>query len=168
MQTLEQKPARRRTHLVRETVAFAVLASACCVASRRAPASAVAARQQIVAEAPATTSSAQAAAFASLEARAPLVAPGMKIVAQKESTGERVELVRAQGRDVCARVVFQADAPVVAKLVDGHGAPIASSTAPASEGVLGEKGPVCIRRGDTLSAASDGNARVRWVAWGSW
>jgi len=105
--------------------------------------------------------------FASLEARAAAIAPGMRPAAERENAGERVELVRADERDACVRVVFEATTAVVAKLVDGEGSVLAESAAAATQGALGEQGPICVRKGETVSALADGASRVRWVAWAS-
>jgi len=104
--------------------------------------------------------------FESIEARGPSIAPGMHQVARQESTGEKVELVRADQQDTCVRVAFEAAVPVLAKLVDGANRALATTGSAAVEGVLGEHGPVCIRKGEALSVAVDGpGAPVRWVAW---
>jgi hypothetical protein len=91
----------------------------------------------------------------------------MRAVAERESAGERIELVRATARDVCVRVVFESTTAVVGKLVDGEGSTLAESPAATTQGTLGEQGPVCIRKGDAVNALADGaaGARVRWVAW---
>jgi hypothetical protein len=93
----------------------------------------------------------------------------MREVARIESAGDRIEIVRAGGRDACVRVAFEASSPVVARLLDGEGNVLASSDVPEAEGVLGQRGPVCVRRGDAVSAAAGGAeaavASVRWVAW---
>jgi len=93
----------------------------------------------------------------------------MREVARIESAGDRVEIVRAEGRDACVRVAFEASSPVVARLLDSEGGVLASSDVPAAEGVLGQRGPVCVRRGDTVNAEAGGAdaavATVRWVAW---
>jgi hypothetical protein len=104
--------------------------------------------------------------FGSIEARAELVAPGMRELARRESSGERIEIVRADRQDACVRVAFESTGPVVGKLVDGVGAVLATSHEATTRGVLGEHGPVCVRRGDSVSAIAEGpSARVRWVAW---
>jgi hypothetical protein len=111
------------------------------------------------------------ASFALLVARGPLVAPGMREVAKVQSTGdkgEKVEVARAQGRDACVRVAFEATSPVVAKLLDVGGNVLASSAAPTTDGVLGERGPVCVRNGDAVMATAEGSgSSIRWVAWAS-
>jgi hypothetical protein len=89
----------------------------------------------------------------------------MQVVARKESAGEKLDLVRAEGRDVCVRVAFEATSPVTARLLDGAGNVLAASDALATEGVLGSRGPVCIRKGDVVAASADGGGQVRWIAW---
>jgi hypothetical protein len=95
----------------------------------------------------------------------------MREVARIENTGDRAEVARAGERDACVRVAFEASAPIVAKLSDGEGNVLASSDVPASEGLLGQRGPVCIRRGDAVIASAGGAeaavASVRWLAWQS-
>ncbi len=98
------------------------------------------------------------------------VAPGMHEVARKQGVGggDPVELVRAESRDACLRAAFEADAPLVAKLVDGNGQVLAAVAVPSTRGVLAEHGPVCIRRGDVVRAVAEGSgAHVRWMAWES-
>jgi hypothetical protein len=93
----------------------------------------------------------------------------MREVARIETAGNRVEIARAEGRDACVRVAFEASSPVVAKLLDGEGNVLASSEGPSADGVLGQRGPVCVRKGDAVSAAAGGAeaavAKVRWMAW---
>jgi hypothetical protein len=98
------------------------------------------------------------------------VAQGMHEVARKPGVGggEPVELVRAEARDACLRVAFEADAPLVAKLMDGNGQVLATIAVPTTRGVLAEEGPVCIRKGDVVRAVAEGSgAHVRWMAWES-
>jgi hypothetical protein len=105
-------------------------------------------------------------AFEGLSARGGKLSPGMREVARKETAGERVDLVRAEGRDVCVRVAFEANAPVVARLVDSAGNVLVANASAATEGVLGERGPVCVRKGEVVACVADGGpARIRWVAW---
>lgn len=107
-------------------------------------------------------------AFASLEAHAGLLAPGMRQAAERENGGERAELVRAAGKDTCVRVAFEAAAPVLARLLDAEGTVLYETRSPATTGVLGDRGPVCIRKSDSVSAAAEGNGgRIRWIAWAS-
>ena len=108
--------------------------------------------------------------FDALAARGASVAPGMREVARVETTGDGVvEVVRAGERDTCVRVAFEASSPVVARLLDTEGNVLAASDVPEAEGVLGQRGPVCVRRGDAVSAAAGGAEaavpNVRWVAW---
>jgi len=110
----------------------------------------------------------KAAIFDSIEAQAPLVAPGMRELIRRQSAGERIEILRADRQDSCVRVAFESTGPVVGKLIDGAGEVLATSREATTRGVLGEHGPVCIRRGDSISAVAEGTpTRVRWVAWGS-
>jgi hypothetical protein len=112
--------------------------------------------------------SASGPAFAALAARGPRVAPGMREVARMQNTGDKVEIAHAERRDACVRVAFEASSPVVAKLVDAQGNVLASSDTPATDGVLGQRGPVCVRRGEAVSALAEGSgASVRWMAWES-
>src|SRR5215472_8901921 len=128
-----------QTHRVRELGPIALLALACgavlrepvgctrSTASARAPNRAGAAMG-----ADSTDDTDASASFALLVARGPLVAPGMREVAKLQSTGdkgEKVEVARAQGRDACVRVAFEATSPVMAKLLDGGGNVLASSAA---------------------------------------
>jgi hypothetical protein len=152
---------------VREAVAFALLACACGAALHQ-PAATKAALGPEAAPAPMpSASNAEAmAAFDALAARGQALAAGMREVARKESDGERVEIARADKRDACVRVAFESTAPVVAKLVDREGRVLAASKEPTTEGVLGERGPVCVRKGDVVACLADGApAHVRWVAW---
>lgn len=106
--------------------------------------------------------------FASLEARAASLAPGMRQAAERENGGERTELVRAAGKDTCVRVAFEATAPVLARLLDDEGTVLCETRSPVTSGVLAERGPVCVRKTDTVSAAAEGSGgRVRWIAWAS-
>jgi len=111
------------------------------------------------------------AAFDAIASRGATLAAGMREVARKESGGESVVVARADGRDLCVRVAYEANAPVVAKLLDASGAVLASGESAAREGVLGEHGPVCVRKGGVLSAVAGDDAsaasprRVHWVAW---
>jgi hypothetical protein len=90
----------------------------------------------------------------------------MREVARVESGAEPIDLVKADARDVCVRVAYEASEPVVAKLVERGGAVLAAASSPALQGSLGERGPVCVRRGDVVRAMAEGPAaRVRWIAW---
>jgi hypothetical protein len=104
-------------------------------------------------------------------------APGMHEVAKKESLvtpGLRVDALAPGDRDACARVVFVASAPVRAWLENASGAELAALGAPARSGALGERGPVCVTKADTIRVAFDAAGAksprppvVRWVAWSS-
>jgi hypothetical protein len=161
---------RRARDGAREAIPLVLLACACGAAARVGPSSAAGSPR-----APATSSAAfadfaggvgGAGHFDSIETRAALVAPGMREIARRESAGERIELVRADRQDACVRVAFESTGPVVGKLVDGVGAVLAASQEATTRGVLGEHGPVCVRRGESVNAIAEGApTRVRWVAW---
>jgi hypothetical protein len=106
--------------------------------------------------------------FVSLEALAPSMAPGMRRAAERESGGERIELVHAAGKDTCVRVAFEATAPVLARLLGADGTVLYEMRSPTTAGVLGERGPVCVRKSDVVSAAAEAaGGRIRWIAWAS-
>lgn len=154
---------------MREAAAFALLACACGVVARTKPARSPARATALEEPAPAAVDASGDGGdrFGAIEARWSRAAPGMRVMARREGAGGRVEIFRAEPQDACVRVAFEATAPVLARLVDSSGAVLASCATAATEGVLAEQGPVCIRRGDVLSGVADGPAavRVRWVAW---
>jgi hypothetical protein len=93
----------------------------------------------------------------------------MREITRRSSAEDAVELLRADSGDTCVRVAFAATSPIVAKLLDGNGE-VLTTVGPAPEGALGERGPVCVRRGEVIRAiAVDAGrahvAHVRWVAW---
>jgi hypothetical protein len=159
---------------VREAIAFLLLACACGAALAERPAAPNPAKKEsdLDPRAPsdrsgqADPSTSDGGTFAALEALAPSLAPGMRLAMEQESTGTPAVLVHAVDRDACVRVAFESTDPVIAKLVGGDGMILAQSGVPAPSGALGERGPVCIRKGDSVSAAADAaQARVRWIAW---
>jgi hypothetical protein len=152
---------------VREAIPFLLLACACGAATWSSHSSDGEKRSDADAARDASSEASGAdPRYSTLEARAASVAPGMRRVAERENAGERVELVRAAGRDTCARVLFEAPVPIVAKLVDAEGRVLAETGTAATQGTLGEKGPVCIRKGESVNAVMEGTSvtRVRWVA----
>jgi hypothetical protein len=158
---------------VRELGPFILLVCACGAAVRQAPPSKASTDQPSGAttvEAAASSASANTAeattAFQAMAAQAASIAPGMREVARKESEGQAVDLVRADARDVCIRVAYESTAPVVARLVERSGSLLAAGEAPTTTGVLGARGPVCVRRGEVVRGLADGaGARVRWMVW---
>jgi hypothetical protein len=158
-----------RARLVREVVPFVLLVCACGAAlDDRTGAESLRARANASASASAGLEVPDAApeSFDDLTALGPGVAAGMREAARRSGTGEAVDLVKAEASDACVRVAFAASAPVVASLVDGQGEPLSTLSQPADRGVLGERGPVCIRRGDVVRGVAGGAAvRVRWLAW---
>jgi hypothetical protein len=151
----------RRTRLVREAASFVLLACACGMAVKRAP------PPEAPPSPPTTTApTPDPNRFESIEARGSLVAQGMRLAVRRESAGEKIELLRADANDTCVRVAFEAGAPIVARLTDKADKMVATSGPAAAEGLLGENGPVCIRKGEVLNITVDGpSAPVRWVAW---
>ncbi len=153
------RPPRR----VREVVPFVLLACACGAAvsrgSRATPTATVASTAT-------STPASVPDPFDDLVALGPSLAPGMREVARRADGASSVDLLRADAADTCVRVAFAATSPVTARLLDRSGAVLASTAASATTGALGERGPVCVRKGDVVRAAIDGGpARVRWVAW---
>ena len=106
-----------------------------------------------------------------LRARGAAIAPGMRLAAQRSSRDTDVDLVHAEVQDECVRVAYDANEPIAAELVDAKGEVLARALEPAGSGILPAAGPVCVRRGDAISAiairatdASPGTA-VLWAAW---
>jgi len=159
-------PLRAPARLVRELGPFVLLLCACGAAVRE-PASSPA-----PAPSPAVAASADPGApdtltpFDAIAARGASLAPGMREAARKDGGADAVDLVKADTHDACVRVAFAASAPVTAKLVDHAGNVLAASDTAGTDGVLGVRGPVCIRKGDVVRAVADAaGVRVRWVAW---
>ncbi len=162
---------------MREALAFLLLACACGAATWSGRSSDTHKRQLEEDGAagpggdlgrPGTSDGGAGPGFTSLEARAASLAPGMRQAAERESAGERTELVRAAEKDTCVRVAFEAAAPVLARLVDSEGTVLYEMHTAATAGVLGERGPVCVRKSDTVSATAEGSGgRIRWIAWAS-
>jgi hypothetical protein len=74
-------------------------------------------------------------------------------------------MARADGLDACVRVAFAAQAPVAVELVDERGGVLGAVDA-TTQGVIGEKGPVCVRSGDAVFAlVSPAGSTVAFVAW---
>jgi hypothetical protein len=166
---------------VREAIAFLLLACACGAATWSGRSSDARKRALLDDEAAAAGSGVTGRGpnagarigepdrgYASLEALGPSLAPGMRRAAERESGGERVELVRAAGKDTCVRVAFESAEPVLARLLGADGSVLYEAGAAATAGTLGDRGPICVRKSDTVSAAAEGpSGRVRWIAWAS-
>lgn len=104
--------------------------------------------------------------FDDLTALGASVAAGMREAARRAGTGDAVDLVKADASDTCVRVAFAASVPVTASLLGAQGDVLATLSQPADHGVLGERGPVCVRRGDVVRGVAGGPpVHVRWVAW---
>jgi len=100
-----------------------------------------------------------------------IVAAGMRTLKGEELSGQREigqELIARADVDTCVRVAFSAGEAVVAQLADEKGR-ILAETPRVTDGKLGERGPVCARRGETLRVQfmSPGDVVVRFVAWTS-
>jgi hypothetical protein len=151
---------------VRELAPFVLLVCACGAAVREPPPSPAPSVAPTVAASASAVAPDTLAAFDALAARGASLAPGMREVARKEGASDAVELVKAETRDTCVRVAFEASTPVAAKLVDRAGNVLATTDGPATDGALGAHGPVCVRKGDVVRGVADaGGAAVRWVAW---
>jgi hypothetical protein len=158
---------------VREAIAFLLLVCACGAASWSGRSSDTRKAQldddgSTPGGEPNGAEGSQGGAFVSLEALAPSLAPGMRRAAEKESVGDRVELVRAVSKDTCVRVAFESGAPVVARLLGADGTVLYEMQQASTSGALGERGPICVRKSDIVSATAEGAAgRIRWIAWAS-
>jgi hypothetical protein len=152
--------------LVNDVAPFVLLACACGAAVTTTTATPAPVPPPAAAQVAAAPVPAPAESFDDLVAQGPTVAPGMREIARKASGEEAVELLRADTGDACVRIAFAAAGPIVAKLVD-QGGEVLASVGPAAEGALGERGPVCVRKGDVVRATAEGagRSRVRWVVW---
>jgi hypothetical protein len=164
---------------VRGLLVLALAASpfACVRATPQAPPPRVATPPPLASSASAAKAATAPDPLPSLDAiaaRGASVAPGMRAVGREEqklASAARFDAVPKAERDVCARLLFVATAPVRARLEDGAGDVLAELARPAGSGLLGERGPVCTRRGDVIRVAFQPDpavaARVRWVTWAS-
>ena len=160
-------PQPRPARLVREAVPFVLLVCACGAAVTESPAPPV---SPPVASASATGSGsfvpAPAEPFDDLAARAASLAPGMHEASRRSGGLEPLELWRAEQGDACLRVAFASTVPVTTKLLLQGGELLAATGEPALDGALGEKGPVCVRKGDVVKGVAEGPpAHVRWMVW---
>jgi hypothetical protein len=109
-----------------------------------------------------------------LRARAPLLAPGMRSVASGELSSLSPPasaaplLVRADDGDTCVRVVLVAQPELHAWITDGRD-DILSDISSATDTSIAPRGPVCVRKGDTvtLHLAGEGPWAARFAAWAS-
>jgi hypothetical protein len=115
----------------------------------------------------------QLVAMEDLAANAASVAPGMHELARRESESLHVheEAGQAREKDLCVRVLFAATSDVRATLENAKGEMLVETTG-ASRGVLGPRGPVCVRKGETLFVRIDadedaGALHTRFIVWGS-
>jgi hypothetical protein len=108
------------------------------------------------------------AAFEDIATGADKLAPAMREIGRDEKSGEKsvvAEILRTD-KDACVRLSFAATTELRAVLEDQSG--VLAETK-SKTGALGERGPVCIRKGNTIRARfeGDGAIRVRFVAWSS-
>jgi hypothetical protein len=109
------------------------------------------------------------ATFDELAKGADKLAPAMRELVRDEKSGEKslaADLLQAD-KDSCVRVTFAATTELLAALEDQNGAVLAVTKAKA--GALGERGPVCVRKGGALRVhfEGDGAIRVRFITWTS-
>lgn len=109
------------------------------------------------------------ATFDELAKGAGTLAPLMRELSRDEKSGEKslsADVLQAD-KDACVRVTFAATTELRAVLEDPSGAVLAVTKAKA--GVLGERGPVCVRKGGTLRVRFDGDGaiRLRFITWTS-
>lgn len=162
---MSQSPPPRPARLVREAAPFVLLLCACGAAVTEGPAPPpsppVAASASSPPPAPAASES-----FDDLAARAQTLAPGMHEASRRSGALDAIELWRAEQGDACLRVAFASTVPVTAKLVLQTGEVLAATAEPAVEGALGDRGPVCVRKGDVVKGLAEGPAaHVRWIVW---
>jgi hypothetical protein len=100
-----------------------------------------------------------------LAARAVRVAPGMHELARGEVTlPVSIGLPKVDG-DVCVRVAFAGRAPLRAALQTTSGDALVAAE-PSTDGLLGPRGPVCVRRGQGVVLVMESAAYpARYVVW---
>lgn len=87
------------------------------------------------------------------------LAPGMREVVKADiSTSKNFEIPTEA--DTCVRVAVRSLSPVKVKLSSKSGTTFEGST-------IGEKGPVCVRKGDALTLDVTTDAKTRVVVWAS-
>jgi hypothetical protein len=164
---MSRSPPPRPARLVREAVPFALLVCACGAAVTETPSLRAGPTAAATASVPVGPAPASSESFDDLLAKAPSLAPGMHEAARRSGGAEPIELWRAEASDACLRVAFASTVPVTTKLVLQGGDLLATTGEPEAEGALGEKGPVCVRKGDVVKAQALGGPglHVRWVVW---
>ncbi|WP_394827466.1 hypothetical protein [Pendulispora albinea] len=101
------------------------------------------------------------------------LAAGMRVLKSAELSGTGdvgEELAAGLDTDACLRVAFSAAEAVVGRLEDDKGRVLAETPSTVTDGKLGERGPVCARRGETVRVrfgGAKGDVVVRYVAWTS-
>jgi hypothetical protein len=93
------------------------------------------------------------------------LAPGMRELARGESPLPATIPLEPTGRDTCVRVVLGASAAVVGALVSDKGR-VLDVTEAGRTTVLGQRGPVCLRKDQAATIEVQGPASpVRYVVW---
>jgi hypothetical protein len=147
---------------VRELAPFVLLACACAAATERREAPRAATPEPA---APVEAVASPVESFDDLLNLGASVAPGMRAAARRSSAGDAVDLVHAEGSDLCLRAAFASTTAASASLVSGTGEVLATVGKPSAAGILPEHGPLCVRKGDSVRAVAQGAGHVRWVAW---
>jgi hypothetical protein len=93
------------------------------------------------------------------------LAPGMREVARGQSPMPASIPLLATNADVCLRAVFGAASPVIAALLAEPGGILAITRA-GTRATLEARGPVCMRKGQSVHIEVQGQAPlVRYVVW---
>lgn len=100
----------------------------------------------------------------------PDVAPGMANILSDEldvSGTHTRAVVSGAANDTCIRVLFRSTAAVRGRLLADDGRELARTAGATERGLLGEGGPVCVRRGEgiKLEFSSAGDAHVGFCVW---
>ena len=108
--------------------------------------------------------------LATLNEQGPKVAAGMRALDGAElslSQEQTRDLVTAD-KDTCVRLVWSASTPVLVKLLDSSDHHLVESSS-SKDGTLGERGPICVRKGQTIRVqfTPSAAATVRYAAWAS-
>jgi hypothetical protein len=111
------------------------------------------------------------ATFEELDGDKGSLAAGMRPLDRADVGSELMrDLIAEAKADTCVRISISATTPVAAELVDDRSRALAEAPE-GTRSALGERGPVCIRRGDTVRIRFTPRAgtapRIRFVAWAS-
>jgi hypothetical protein len=111
------------------------------------------------------------ATFEELDGDKGSLAAGMRALDRGDVGPELArDLIADAKADTCVRVSFSATTPVSAELLDDHARSLAEAPE-ATRSTLGDRGPICIRRGDTMrlrfAPRAGTTPHIRFVAWAS-